>query len=67
MEKEELVCYTDGYFLYDVLPVCVFGLFSTSFEYSLHFCADFLPQLRGQFDVDIRLEERSTDLFQESI
>ncbi len=58
---------TDGYFLYDVLPVCFPGLFATTFECSLHFCADFLPQLRSQFDVHIRLEERCTDLFQERI
>jgi hypothetical protein len=55
------------YLLYDVLPVRVFRLLSTTFEHGLHFCANFLSQLRSQFDVDIRLEERSTDLFQECI
>ncbi len=67
MEKGELGYYINGYFLYDALPVCFPGLFATAFECSLHFCAYFLPQLRGQFDVDIRFEERCADLFQQCI
>jgi hypothetical protein len=63
MEKRELESSTDGYFLYDVLPVCFSDLITPTFECSLHFCTNFLPQLRGQFDIDIRLEERRTDLF----
>jgi hypothetical protein len=65
MEKRELGSSTDGYFLYNVLPVCFLDLFATAFECSLHFCTDFLPQLGGQFDIDVRLEERCTDLFQQ--
>ena len=65
MEKRELGSSTDGYFLYDVLPVCFPDLFASTFECSLHFCTDFLPQLRGQFDIDIGLEERCTDFLQQ--
>ena len=67
METRERGIHNHRYFLYDMLPICFFGLFPTTLECSFRFCTDFLPQLRHQFDVDIRLEERRANLFQECI
>jgi hypothetical protein len=53
------------YFLNHILPVRLLDFFSTTLECSLHFYADLLPQVRSQFDVDIRFEERRADLLQE--
>lgn len=55
------------YLLYDMFPIRFSRFFSATFECSFGFCTDFLAQLRHQFDVDIRLQERSANLFQECI
>ena len=52
------------HFLDDILPVGFLPSICPGFKISLCFGFDFLSELRYELDVNVRLQQRSTDFFE---